>query len=129
LIDFVADTHALYWQLTEPRRLSRAARRAFGAAENGECVCHVPVVVLIEIALLHERRRLRLGASQVAEMLVPHAAYAVLPIDVPQSLEFAALVGILDPMDRLIAAAARIRKARLVSADDVFDTYLDRIWD
>jgi PIN domain nuclease of toxin-antitoxin system len=89
----------------------------------------VPAVVLIEIALLHERRRLRLGALQVAEMLVPHPAYAVLPIDVPQTLEFAALVGILDPMDRLIAAAARVQKARLVSSDEVFDTYLERIWD
>ena len=129
MIDFVADTHALYWQLTEPRRLHRAARRAFGAAENGECVCRVPAVVLIEIALLHERRRLRLGALQVAEMVVPHPAYAVLPIDVQETLEFAALVGISDPMDRMIAAAARVREARLVSSDEVFDGYLDRIWD
>lgn len=129
MISFVADTQALYWQLTEPGRLTRAARRAFAAAENGECLCHVPAIVLIEIALLHERGRLRLSAPQVAEILVAHPAYEVLPIDVPQTLEFAALVGIQDPMDRLVAAAGRVSNAPVVSSDQVFDDYLERVWD
>jgi len=129
LISFVADTHALYWQLSEPHRLGRAARRAFNAAESGQGVCHVPAIVLIEISLLHERGRVGLGATQVAEMLASHSAYAVLPIDIQQCLEFAALIGIKDPMDRLIAAAARVTKGRLVSSDGVFDDYLDRVWE
>lgn len=125
----VADTQAILWQLSEPHRLGRAARRAFAAAEAGKGVCHVPATVLIEIALLHERGRVGLGAKQVAEMLGSHSAYAVLPIDIQQCLEFAALIGIKDPMDRLIAAAARVTKGRLLSSDGVFDDYLDRVWE
>ena len=126
---FVADTHAIYWQLAEPHRLGRAARRAFAAAEAGKSVCHAPAIVLIEIALLHERGRVGLSAPQVAGMLATHQAYALLPIDSQQCLEFAALAGIRDPMDRMIAAAARVTKTRLVSSDDVFDDYLDRVWE
>jgi PIN domain nuclease of toxin-antitoxin system len=130
LSDFIADTHAIVWHLTEPRRLGRGARRAFSAAEDGKGLCQVPAIALIEIALLHERGRLRLGAPQVAEMLASHRAYAVLPIDIQQCLEFAALVGIRDPMDRLVAAAARAVQARVVSSDGVFDGHVSqRIWD
>lgn len=126
---FVADTQAILWQLTEPHRLGKGARRAFAAAEAGRSVCHVPAIVLIEIALLHERGRVGLGAPQMAEMLASHPAYSVLPIDIQQCLEFAPLVGIRDPMDRLIAAAARAVKSRLISSDGVFDDYLDRVWE
>jgi PIN domain nuclease of toxin-antitoxin system len=84
----------------------------------------------VELALLHERGRLRVGPAQVLETLGGHAGYAVLPLDVEQCLEFAALVGVKDPMDRLIAAAARVTHSRLVSADAVFDRAgVVRVWD
>jgi PIN domain nuclease of toxin-antitoxin system len=126
---FVADTHALVWHLTEPRRLGKAARRAFAAADSGRSLCHIPAIGLVEIALLHERGRLRIGLAQVLEELAGHAGYAVRPLDIEQAVGFAALVGIRDPMDRLIAAAARATKARLISIDTTFDGTVDRIWD
>jgi PIN domain nuclease of toxin-antitoxin system len=129
LTSFVADTHALLWQLTEPKRLGKAARRAFAAAESGRAVCLVPAIVLIEIALLHQRGRIEMGASQIAELLVSRPAYPVLSIEVEQCLEFAALVGIHDPMDRLVAAAARISRSRVLSYDEAFDSFVERIWD
>jgi PIN domain nuclease of toxin-antitoxin system len=129
LTSFVADTHALLWQLTRPERLGKAARRAFAAAESGKAVCLVPAIVLIEVALLHQRGRIGVSASHIAELLVSQPAYAVLPIEIQQCLEFAALVGIHDPMDRLIAAAARISQSRLLSSDEVFDPHVDRVWD
>ncbi len=127
--DVVADTHALVWHLTEPRRLGKAARRAFDAADAGRLLCHVPAICLVEVALLHERGKLRVGATQVLEAIAGHSGYAVLPLDIEQALEFTALVGLKDPMDRLIAAAARASKARLLSADDVFGSFVDRVWD
>jgi len=125
----VADTHALVWQLTDPQRLGKAARRALAAADTGRALCHVPAVSLVEVALLHERGRLRLGVAQVLQALAGHAGYAVLPLDIEQAMEFAALVGLRDPMDRLIAAAARATRSRLVSADATFDGVVDRLWD
>jgi PIN domain nuclease of toxin-antitoxin system len=129
MADYLADTHAVVWHLTDPRRLGRAAGRAFAAADAGRALCHVPAIAFVEIALLHERGRLRIGAARVIETLATHPGYAVLPMDVEQCLEFASLVGLRDPMDRLVAAAARATGARLISADTVFDSVLDgRVW-
>jgi PIN domain nuclease of toxin-antitoxin system len=129
LKSFVADTHALVWHLVEPRRLGAAARKAFAAADVGRALCHVPAVCLIEVSLLHERGRLRIGVGQVVAALATHAGYAVLPLDIEQALEFGSLVGIRDPMDRLIAAAAQATRSHLISADAAFDGVVERLWD
>lgn len=127
---FVADTHGLVWHLTDPRRLGRGARRAFGAADAGRWRCHVPAIVLVEVALLAERGRLRVGLAQVLEALAGHPGYAVLPLDIEQALAFSSLVSIRDPMDRLVTAAARATGSRLVSSDRALSGYgVERIWD
>jgi PIN domain nuclease of toxin-antitoxin system len=57
----IADTHAIVWHLTAPRKLGGAARRQFEAADGGRTLCCVPAIALVEIALLHERGRLPAG--------------------------------------------------------------------
>ncbi len=126
----VADTHALVWQLTQPARLGKAARRAFAAVEAGHWQCDVPVIGLIEIGLLYERGRIRISLEQVAAALGSHPGYRIAPLDAAQALEFAPLVGVPDPMDRLVLAATRALGAALVSADETFDGRgVERIWD
>jgi PIN domain nuclease of toxin-antitoxin system len=125
----VTDTHALVFHLVEPGKLGKSARRAFAAADSGKLLCHVPVIVLAEVALLSERGRIRVSLQQVLASLAAHPGYEVLPLDAEQCLEFSALIGIRDPMDRLVAAASRVVHARLISSDTVFDAHLDRIWD
>ena len=50
--------------------------------------------------------------------------------DAGQAQEFDGLVGIRDPMDRLVVAAARATGSRLVSADDALDGFgVERVWD
>lgn len=126
----VADTHALVWHLASPRRLGKAAKRAFSAADEGRWTCYVPAMVLVEIALLHERGRIRISSAQVVDRLAGHPGYAILPLDAEQAVEFAALVGIKDPIDRLIAAAARATGSALVSADASLPPGLvEQVWD
>jgi len=128
--NLVADTHALVWHLTEPRRLGKSARRAFAAADAGRWTCYVPALALIEIWLLHERGRLRVGPAQVLETLAGHPGYAILPLDLEQGVEFGALAAIRDPMDRMIVAAARVTGARLVSSDTTLSGQgVDRVWE
>lgn len=126
----VADTQALVWHLFEPRRLGRAARRAFEAVDQERWTCHVPVTILVELWLLHERRRLRVAPAELLAMLARHPAYDVLPFDVEQALEFGALSSVRDPMDRMIVAAARATRSRLVTADEALtDLGIETIWD
>jgi PIN domain nuclease of toxin-antitoxin system len=126
----VADTHAIVWHLTDPGRLARGARRAFAAVDTGRWLCHVPVIALIEIGLLHERGRLRIGPAQFLDAITGHPGYAVLSLDTAQAMEFGALPRVRDPLDRLILAAARATGSRLVSADEALgDHGVERLWD
>jgi PIN domain nuclease of toxin-antitoxin system len=90
----------------------------------------VPAIALVEIALLEERGRVRIGADEVLRALAGHPGYAVLALDAEQATEFAALVRVKDPMDRLVLAAARATRSRLVSSDAVLDGFgVERVWD
>lgn len=130
MVRLVADTHAVVWHLSAPRKLGAAARRAFAAADEGRWLCCVPAIALVEVTLLQERGRIRVGVDQVLQALAGHPGYAVLAIDADQAREFAGLGGLKDPMDRLVLAAARVTGSRLVSVDDAFDGFgVERVWD
>ena len=130
MVRLVADTHSVVWHLTAPRRLGAEARRALAAADQGRWLCCVPAIALVEIALLKERGRIAIGVDEVLRALAGHPGYAVLALDADQAAEFAALVGVKDPMDRLVLAAARATGSRLVSSDDAFDGFgVERVWD
>jgi PIN domain nuclease of toxin-antitoxin system len=130
VVCFVADTHALVWRATAPRKLGRSAERAFDAADAGRWTCLIPAIVLVEVALLRERGRVAVDPAQILRVIQGRPGYAVLALDGEQALEFGALVGIKDPIDRMVLAAARVGGAKLVSSDEVFDgAGIERVWD
>jgi PIN domain nuclease of toxin-antitoxin system len=125
----VADTLAIVWYLTAPRKLGAAARRHLVAADAGRTLCCVPAIALVEIALLQERGRLGTGVREVLQALAGRVGYAILALDADQALEFAGLLGVEDPMDRLVLAAARATSSPVLSVDDALDGFgVDRVW-
>ncbi len=115
----VLDTCILLYEALETRRLSAKALRAIRAAESANelCCCDIS---LWEIAMLTEAGRLKLDVA-VAPFI--EAALALRGVRVlPISAEIAALSNRLglhkDPADRLIAATAVNRGARLVTSDE-----------
>jgi PIN domain nuclease of toxin-antitoxin system len=51
-------------------------------------------------------------------------------MDADQAVEFAALAGVKDPMDRLVLAAARVTRSRLLSVGASLDGFgVERLWD
>jgi PIN domain nuclease of toxin-antitoxin system len=82
------------------------------------------------IALLSERGRVAIGVADVLRTLAGRPGYAVLALDGDQALEFAALVGVKDPINRLILAAARATGSRMISTDEALDGFgVPRLWD
>ena len=130
MLQYLADTHALVWHLTEPRRLGKAARRCLASADRGRSLCHIAAISLVEIWLLYERGRLRIGPAQILEAITGHGGYAILALDIEQAIGFGSLSGIKDPMDRMIVSAARATGSRLISRDDALDGFgIERVWD
>lgn len=128
---FVLDTHALVWYLTAPEKLGRAAKRACADIEAGRAAGLVPVVCLIEIALLRERGRTKLNFSAIEAALQEVPAMRVLPMDELQTKEFESLTSLPEVFDRMIVAAARSLGVGLLSCDGtITDCGLVRaVWD
>jgi len=47
--EYVADTHALLWYLTNSSLLGKDASTAFDEADSGNALIYIPVIVLAEL--------------------------------------------------------------------------------
>ncbi len=121
------DTHVWAWSLTADQRLSHDALGAMTTAET---------VLVSPISFFEIAQKVRLGkwpemgpfASRLRGLLDAQGG-ALADLDG----EICAAAGIMDwthrdPFDRLLAATARRRNLPLVSADEVFDGVVTRVW-
>jgi PIN domain nuclease of toxin-antitoxin system len=115
--EVVLDTHALVWWLARPERLGRRALKTLKAVDRGRTTAFVPSIVGVELSLLVEAGRLRLGVPELQAALDRSAHLRLLAHDLTQALEFALLRSLDDPFDRMIVAAARATQRPLVTAD------------
>jgi len=116
--DLVLDTHACVYALSAPAKLGRDARRRLKQAEDGQGAVWIPAAVVAEIVLLRELNRIGIGLPELKAAVAQASPLRFLPLDLRQLDEFAALVALRDPFDRLIVSACRAMHAQLVSRDD-----------
>lgn len=121
MAEYVTDTHALVWHLTDDARLSPAARAAFADADNGAGVIWIPGVVLVEIVYLVEKARLSTTlVTQVLDLVdPPRENYVIVPLDagVIRALQRIDREIVPDMPDRIIAASAKHLGLPLLSKD------------
>lgn len=129
--ELVIDTHALVWWLAKPDRLGKQAVRALRAVDRGRMTAFVPSIVGVELSLLVEAGRIRLGVPELQAALDRSSHLRLLPHDLTQALEFSLLRSLDDPFDRMIVAAARATRRPLVTADQRIANsgLVDVLWD
>jgi len=66
---YVTDTHALLWYLGGSPQLSIAARSAFDEAASGSGEVRVPAIVLAELVMLVEKRRIMIDVNEIVAAL------------------------------------------------------------
>ena len=119
--EYVADTHALLWHLTNDKRLSPTARAAFEDADNGGSVIWVPVIVLVEAVYLVEKARYPATLiSQILDLVDPPSDnYSLAPLDagVFRALQTVDRNIVPEMPDRIIAATAKHLNLPLISKD------------
>jgi len=122
--DYVTDTHALVWYLTDDARLSKAARAAFIESDNGTAVMWIPGVVLVKIVYLVERARF--PATLITQVLglvdPPKNNYAIVPLDAGliRTLQTIDRNSVPEMPDRIVAASAKHLQLQLLSKDQAF---------
>ena len=129
--EYVLDTHSFVWWAVRPKRLGRAAARVLRLVDAGRAQAWVPSIVGVEIALLGEAGRIRLGVTELEAAIQRNASLRILPHDLAQALEFALLGSLNDPFDRMIVGAARATQRPLITADErIRDSGLvDVVWE
>lgn len=113
------DTHVVLWMMTSPERVSKAASRVI--AETGEAGLRpgVSAATLHEIVYRGRRGRIQLNVSDATLLEKMRAWFEFRPITETIAVEAATLPEPFhgDPMDRLIAATARVEGRTLLTAD------------
>ena len=119
--EYVTDTHALLWHLTNDKRLSVTARAAFEDADGGNSTIWVPIIVLVEAVYLIEKARY--PPALIAHILdlidPPSNNYLLAPLDVGvfRALQTVDRNTVPEMPDRIIAATAKYLNLPLISKD------------
>ena len=124
----VLDTHALIWAVEGDGRLGTSASRLIEETVRTDRVA-VSAITPWEIALLVERRRLRLGrevGAWIAQALAL-PGITLIPIEPAIAIDSVRLPGEFhaDPADRFIVATARHLEVPLLTADPKILAYSD----
>lgn len=116
---FVADTHSLLWYLFSPDRLGSGALETFETIQ-GEDLLVIPAVVVAEMVMVVERRRIQATLDELKTVLASLEREAVCffsPLFAKDVIGSSRLVEIPDIFDRLIVFEALKRNATLITRD------------
>ncbi|MDB4953186.1 MAG: PilT protein domain protein [Myxococcales bacterium] len=129
--EYVLDTHTFVWWTARPKHLGPAAARVLRQVDTGRAQAWIPSIIGIEISLLGEAGRIRLGVADLEAAIRRNSMIRILPHDLEQALEFDLLGSLRDPFDRMIVGAARATKRPLITADERIQAsgLVEVIWD
>lgn len=130
-MDYLLDTCAIIWAVSDPGALSEGAR---GALEERDALVYISPISCAEIAYLAGRDRIRLDRHWKPwfNHFVSLNGWQSIEIDVPIVQEAYSLPETFhaDPVDRIITATARARHLTLITADRKILSYphVDTLW-
>ena len=105
--DYVVDTHALYWYLTNSPLLGTNASQAFDEADQGNALIYIPAIVLVELYYLNAKKGNPLNFAAEYQRLSQSAQFILLPFMPEDVLEFDANARVPEMHDRMIAGVAK----------------------
>ena len=127
---FVADTHALWWYLKSPGRLTPAASTVFRLAETGAATIVVPAIVVAELYFLSVKLGQAMAPSELMNLLAPVRGIELSDLGRAQLERLDRLSEIPEMHDRLIAAESMALDAPLVTRDGILaaSSQIETIW-
>jgi len=115
--EFVADTHGLYWYLSNDPKLGSEASKRFQEAEGGEAVILIPSIVIAELYYLLQKQSALETFEALYDQLAASAYVRLEPFQAEDVLLFPELSEIPEMHDRIIAAVAFAHDAPCLTRD------------
>ncbi len=127
---FVVDTHALWWYLKSPARLTAAATAVFRLAEIGHAVLVVPAIVVAEFYFLSVKRGQPFAVSRLLEALASTDGIMLSKLGRAQLERLDQFPEISDIHDRLIAAESKTLGAPVLTRDEtlIASRQIETVW-
>lgn len=104
---YVADTHSLFWYLTNSPLLGANASQAFDEADAGTALIYVPVIVLAELYYLNEKRGKPMDFAAEYGRISQSGQFVLVPLMPEDTLDLETDQVVPEMHDRLIAGVAR----------------------
>ena len=118
---YVSDTHALIWHLTDDERLPPTCRNLFVGADRCDAQIWIPAIVIVEVIYLVEKARVPQGLVErmLSAIDSPRSGYSLAALDgkVARTLMQIPRDSSPDMPDRIIAATALAIGAPLLTKD------------
>ena len=113
------DTHAWWWSLSEPERLSKRALKAIRQAKADERA--IAAISIWEFAMMAKRKRieLKITVDQWLDYAINRTGLKIIELSPKIAIESCDLPGEFhnDPADRIIVATARVHTLDLITKD------------
>ena len=127
---FVVDTHALWWYLRSPQRLTPAAAAVFRLAETGNATIIVPAIVIAEFYFLSAKLGQTIAPSVLLQLLTAVGGIELSDLGRAQLERLEQFPEIPEMHDRLIAAESMTLGVPVVTRDAILSTspQVETIW-
>ena len=127
---FVVDTHALWWYLRSPERLTAAASAVFRLAETGNATIVVPAIAVAEFYFLSVKLGQPLAPSSLLEALAGVGGIELSDLGRAQLEKLDLFPEMPEMHDRLIAAEAMAFEAPVVTRDATLSAspQIETVW-
>ena len=127
---FVVDTHALWWYLRSPERLTTAASAVFRLAETGNATIIVPAIAVAEFYFLSAKLGQPIPPSDLLAALAAVGGIELSDLGRAQLERLDLFPEIPEMHDRLIAAEAAALDAPVVTRDETLtaSVQIETVW-
>jgi len=128
--EFVPDTHALFFYLTDDSKLKAGAKAVFDRFDKGEVTLFVPWIVIAELFWLSRKLASSMDFDAEFQKLRNHKQIMFIGLDAEQVINFPKLCKVTEMHDRIIVGVAYKFGIPLITRDqNIKDSdYVVIIW-
>jgi PIN domain nuclease of toxin-antitoxin system len=114
---YVADTHAVVWDLMKDKRLSQTAADIFTAARQGETIIILSAIAVAEIYYANQKFHFFSNFARLFRQVLSLPHYQLMPFQATDVLDFDTDGQVPEMHDRIIVGLARRLNVALLTSD------------